>query len=135
METPRPPTIVPMWIIGALLRPLSLNACTHAGFDKLIPEGRHAPWKYLPCHPRRCTVRPARRRARRSFLGQKRRCRRRYGSSRTGRCASRSRKSSGMPWRRFDGRTGAGATAATTTTIAEGDNSLLIRQIRAVDVY
>jgi monolysocardiolipin acyltransferase len=20
----------------------------HAGFDKLMPEGRHAPWKYLP---------------------------------------------------------------------------------------
>jgi len=33
METPRPPTIIPMWITG---------------FDKLIPEGRHAPWKYLP---------------------------------------------------------------------------------------
>ena len=26
----------------------SLNARTHAGFDKLMPEGRHAPWKYLP---------------------------------------------------------------------------------------
>ncbi|KAH9047188.1 acyltransferase-domain-containing protein [Lactarius hengduanensis] len=33
METPRPPTIIPMWITG---------------FDKLMPEGRHAPWKYLP---------------------------------------------------------------------------------------
>ena len=28
--------------------PSSLNARTHAGFDKLMPEGRHAPWKYLP---------------------------------------------------------------------------------------
>ncbi|KAH9016276.1 acyltransferase-domain-containing protein [Lactarius pseudohatsudake] len=33
METPRPPAIIPMWITG---------------FDKLMPEGRHAPWKYLP---------------------------------------------------------------------------------------
>ncbi|KAI9439288.1 acyltransferase-domain-containing protein [Lactarius indigo] len=33
METPRPPTIIPMWITG---------------FDKLMPEGRNAPWKYLP---------------------------------------------------------------------------------------
>ncbi|KAH8981220.1 acyltransferase-domain-containing protein [Lactarius hatsudake] len=33
METPRPPTIIPMWITG---------------FDRLMPEGRHAPWKYLP---------------------------------------------------------------------------------------
>ena len=52
METPRPPTIIPMWITGAFLPlPLlssSLNARTHAGFDKLMPEGRHAPWKYLP---------------------------------------------------------------------------------------
>ncbi|KAF8260052.1 hypothetical protein EI94DRAFT_1612614 [Lactarius quietus] len=34
METPRPPTIIPMWITGAL--------------RQLMPEGRHAPWKYLP---------------------------------------------------------------------------------------
>jgi len=33
METPRPPTIIPMWLTG---------------FDKLMPEGRRAPWKYLP---------------------------------------------------------------------------------------
>jgi monolysocardiolipin acyltransferase len=30
------------------LLPLSLKARAHAGFDKLMPEGRQAPWKYLP---------------------------------------------------------------------------------------
>ncbi|KAI9461407.1 acyltransferase-domain-containing protein [Russula earlei] len=35
METPRPPTIIPMWLTG---------------FDDLMPEGRRSPWKYLP-HP------------------------------------------------------------------------------------
>ncbi|KAI0300647.1 acyltransferase-domain-containing protein [Multifurca ochricompacta] len=33
METPRPPTIIPMWITG---------------FDNLMPEGRQAPWKFIP---------------------------------------------------------------------------------------
>ncbi|KAI9437910.1 acyltransferase-domain-containing protein [Lactarius psammicola] len=41
METPRPPTIIPMWITG---------------FDKLMPEGRHAPWKYLPRSGARLSV-------------------------------------------------------------------------------
>jgi len=33
METPRIPTIIPMWITG---------------FDKLMPEGRRAPWRFFP---------------------------------------------------------------------------------------
>ncbi|KAA1470850.1 hypothetical protein DENSPDRAFT_775253 [Dentipellis sp. KUC8613] len=33
METTRPPVIIPMWLTG---------------FDKLMPEGRKAPWKFLP---------------------------------------------------------------------------------------
>ncbi|KAH9036457.1 hypothetical protein EDB85DRAFT_2143036 [Lactarius pseudohatsudake] len=39
------------WGIDRIVRSfsaLSLNAYTHAGCDKLMPEGRHAPWKYLP---------------------------------------------------------------------------------------
>ncbi|KAH9994343.1 acyltransferase-domain-containing protein [Russula compacta] len=41
METPRPPTIVPMWITG---------------FDKIMPEGRRAPWKYFPRSGARVSV-------------------------------------------------------------------------------
>ena len=52
METPRPPTIIPMWITGAFLPSTShlspIRIHTQPGFDKLMPEGRHAPWKYLP---------------------------------------------------------------------------------------
>lgn len=33
METAKPPVIIPMWLTG---------------FDKLMPEGRATPWKYLP---------------------------------------------------------------------------------------
>ncbi|KAG6877845.1 hypothetical protein C0993_003218 [Termitomyces sp. T159_Od127] len=33
METMKPPVIIPMWLTG---------------FDKLMPEGRVAPWKFLP---------------------------------------------------------------------------------------
>jgi len=33
MEAPRIPTIIPMWITG---------------FDKLMPEGRRAPWRFFP---------------------------------------------------------------------------------------
>jgi len=35
METPRPPMVILMWL-------------TVTGFDKLMPEGRRAPWEYLP---------------------------------------------------------------------------------------
>ncbi|TFY69955.1 hypothetical protein EVG20_g2925 [Dentipellis fragilis] len=33
METTRPPVIIPVWLTG---------------FDKLMPEGRKAPWKFIP---------------------------------------------------------------------------------------
>jgi len=41
METHRLPTIIPMWITG---------------FDKLMPEGRRAPWKFLPRQGARLSV-------------------------------------------------------------------------------
>jgi monolysocardiolipin acyltransferase len=57
MEAPRPPTIIPMWITGTSTQfpyiptPLSRiwsNGSAHTGFDKLMPEGRRSPWKFLP---------------------------------------------------------------------------------------
>jgi hypothetical protein len=74
METPRLPTIIPMWITGALPNipaPAHNEALTKSdashphphpsphpetcslpqrptGFDTLMPEGRRAPWKFFP---------------------------------------------------------------------------------------
>jgi len=41
MEMHRLPTIIPMWITG---------------FDKLMPEGRRAPWKFIPRQDARLSV-------------------------------------------------------------------------------
>ncbi|KAH9170192.1 hypothetical protein EDB89DRAFT_1979218 [Lactarius sanguifluus] len=103
METPRLPTIIAhvdnRCAPSPPSLPLSLNAYTQAGFDKLVPEGRHTPWKYLPCPGARLSV---------AFgtpvsPGGGARCAR-HDDARTGRYASRSRKSSSMSWGRLDDR-------------------------------
>lgn len=69
METHRLPTIIPMWITGTSKDPIiralpqhhdsqstSYPAPRSTGFDKLMPEGRRAPWKFLPRQGARLSV-------------------------------------------------------------------------------
>ncbi len=52
MEAQRPPVIIPMWLTGTFFRRWSsyrvLTAWPPQGFDKLMPEGRSAPFKFFP---------------------------------------------------------------------------------------
>ncbi|KAI0262091.1 acyltransferase-domain-containing protein [Gloeopeniophorella convolvens] len=90
METPRPPTIIPMWITG---------------FDTLMPEGRAAPWKYSrapvrasasrsarPFRPTRCSPRCGAMWARRRGLGRAAGARRWRGEAGGGRGGERTRQ-------------------------------------------
>lgn len=50
METNVPPLIIPMWLTGTDLRCQRFLQLVHicTGFDKLMPEHRPFPYKYLP---------------------------------------------------------------------------------------
>lgn len=52
METVNTPIIIPMWLTGASPHhPRSIWIPTHGatpGFDRLMPEGRSFPWKFIP---------------------------------------------------------------------------------------
>jgi monolysocardiolipin acyltransferase len=52
METNVPPLIIPMWLTGtnipSVLLFLAISDHTCTGFDKLMPEHRSFPYKYLP---------------------------------------------------------------------------------------
>ena len=51
MEAQRSPVIIPMWLTGTPCTSVSsILPCPypHTGFDKLMPEGRPFPYKFLP---------------------------------------------------------------------------------------